>query len=69
MCKVEFDDPRSTELKEFMILWNRVALSLDKGAMNDRLRIVGIIDLFLKQYTKCDQLATSTRNRREIWLG
>ena len=48
MCKVEFDDPRSTELKEFMILWNRVALSLDKGAMNDRLRIVGIINLFLE---------------------
>ena len=69
VCKVDFDDPRGTELKEFMILWNNVALSSDRGALNDKLRIVKIIDSFLKDYTKKDTLSTSSKNRREIWLG
>ena len=71
IAKVDFEDLREQELKEFMNLWNRVTVETDVVSLNDKSRIVEYIEKFMPLYanTAVSGLQTSTENRKQLWLS
>ena len=66
IAKVDFEDLRDWELKEFMNLWNKVTLKTDVSSLNDRIRIKEYMEKFQPEYadTTNKELKTSTVNRK-----
>ena len=66
MSKVDFDDAREDELKEFMCLWNQATVDTAVSSLNDRIRAREIAIMFLSKYADLHnkKLKTSPENRK-----
>ena len=69
MSKLDFDDARTDELKEFMCLWNKLTMEIQMSSHNDKIRVREVALVFLKRYAHNKDLKTSLKDRKELWLG
>ena len=73
MARLDFEDARSDELKEFMNVWNQVTVELptSQNIQNDRMRVKEYLTTFLDKY--CDYQSNYIKadfvNRKQMFLA